>query len=270
MASVAWSKNDIREDVYNAYLSFKFESRKHLRRRRLLIVTALAVIVPLLFYIAIPDTASEFAATSLNFLNVLIIISGAMFAGDAICGEFERKTGLLSFPTPQRRISIFAGKYIAALVATFLVVSLYYLVTVLQISHLFGGGEIPAELGQSFLVALIYATSAISIVFFFSSILKRSISATILGFVSLMMILPVASRVLTSVDIEPWFIVTYSADLITSVLGVEGSAFGQGPGGGFGSAAFEPTLGVGIVVMLAYAIIGFVISIIIANRKSME
>ena len=264
MASMAWPKGGIKGDLYDAYLSFQFELRKHLRRRRLLIVTALAVAVPLLFYVYSPDSASEFAAASLGFISVLIIVSGAMFAGDAICGEFEKKTGLLLFPTPQRRISIFAGKYMAALAATFMVVSLYYLITVLQISHLYGMGEIPVELGKSFLAALIYATSVVSIIFLLSSILKRSISATILGFVSLFLILPVVSGVLTSVDVEPWFIVTYSAGLISTVLGEGGSGFGPH------RFSAEPTLGVGIVVMLAYTIIGSVGSMIIANRRSME
>jgi len=71
---------------------------KHLKRRRLPIVAALAIIVPLIFYVKVPDTAGVFAATVLSFLNILIIISAAMFAGDAVCGEFEKKTSLLLFP----------------------------------------------------------------------------------------------------------------------------------------------------------------------------
>ena len=139
---------DIRGDLYNTWLSIKFELRKHLRRKRLLIVAALAILVPLIFYVYSPDTASEFAAGSLGFLGVLIIISGAMFAGDAIAGEFDKKTGLLSLPTPQKRLSIFAGKYIAALIATFIVVSIYYVITTLQIAHVYGGGRNPGRTGQ--------------------------------------------------------------------------------------------------------------------------
>ena len=266
MASTAWSKREIKDDLYDANLSFRFELTKHLRRKRLLIVAALALLVPLIFYVYTPDSASEFAAGSLTFLSILIVASGALFAGDAICGEFEKKTGLLLFPTPQRRISIFTGKYVAALAATFLVVSLYYLVTVLQISHLYGVGEIPSELGKSFLTALIYVTSVVSIMFFLSSILKRSMSATILGFVSLMMILPVLAMVLSSVDIEPWFIVTYSAGLISSVLGEV--SLGHGPGRF--SSVYEPTFVVGIVVMVVYTVAGFLSSMAIGSRKSME
>jgi ABC-2 type transport system permease protein len=190
-----------------------------------------------------------------------------MFAGDAVCGEFERKTNLLSFPTPQRRSSIFAGKYIAALLATFLVVLLYYVVMTLQIAQLYGWGEIPAELGKSFLTALLFSAAAVSVVYFFSSLLKRSISSTIVGFLFLMVILRVVQQILMHVNQEPWFIVTYSADLITNVLGVSSSlGFGRGEGEP-NLTVFTPHLGVGIGVMVAYAIVGFVAGMAIAIRK---
>jgi ABC-2 type transport system permease protein len=242
---------------------------KHLKRRRLLIVAALAVIVPLLFYIKVPDTADVFAANVLTFLNILIVISAAMFAGDAVCGEFEKKTNLLSFPTPQRRTSIFAGKYIAALLATFFVVFLYYLTMMLQTAQLFGWAEIPGKLGESFLIALLYAAAAVSVVYFFSSLLKRSISSTIVGFIFLLLIMHVVQEILTHVDQEPWFIVSYSAGLITDVLGVS-SSLPFGPGEEereWALTAFKPDLGVGIAMMVAYAIVGLLSGIALAIRK---
>ena len=264
---MAIRRESVNNDIFDTYLSVKFELVKHLKRRRLPIVAALAVIAPLIFYVKVPDTAGVFAATVLSFLNILIIISAAMFAGDAVCGEFEKKTSLLLFPTPQRRSTIFAGKYVAALLATFLVVILYYLVMTLQIAQLYGWGQIPTELAKSFLTALVYSFSAVSVVFLFSAILKRSISSTIVGFLFLLMILPIVATVLMRVNQEPWFIVTYSANLIRDVLGVSSSLpFGPGEHG-FNLTAFEPHFGVGIVVMAAYAIVGFVSGMAIAVRK---
>jgi ABC-2 type transport system permease protein len=260
------ARDNIKNDVFDTYLSVKFELMKYLKNRRLLIVAALAVIVPLIFYVKVPDTAGVFAANVLAFLSILIVISAAMFAGDAICGEFEKKTNLLSFSTPQRRSSIFAGKYIAALLSTFLVVLLYYLTMTLQTAQLYGWGEIPAELGKSFLTALIYSAAAVSVVYFFSALLKRSISSTIVGFLFLMMILQVVAMVLTRVDQEPWFIVTYSAGLITSVLGVS-SSLGFGPHEHFALTTFTPNFGVGIAVMVAYAIVGLLIGMALAIRR---
>ena len=259
---------NIKNDVFDTSLSVRFELVKHLKHRRLLIMAALAVIVPLLFYIKIPDTAPVFAANALSFANLLIVISAAMFAGDAVCGEFEKKTSLLLFSTPQSRLSIFAGKYIAALMSTFLVILLYYLTMTLQIGQHYGWGEIPTELGKSFLTALIYSASAVSVVFLFSSLLKRSMPATIVGFLSLLMILPIVSMIVTQLNQEPWFIVTYSAGLITNVLGVS-SSLRMGPHGNV-LEQFTPTFGKGIGVMVAYAIVAFVIGMVLANRKSEE
>ena len=265
---MALSWGTMKAELYDIYLSIMFELRKHLRRRRLLIITALAILVPLIFYATTPDTAGRFSIASLRFLSILMIISAAMFAGDAISGEFESKTGLLLFPTPQSRTSIFIGKYIAALITTFFVVTLYYIIMILQTIHLYGASDIPAELAQSYLTASIYVTSVVSVVFFLSSILKRSIASTILGFVLLMLVLPVVSAVLASQDIEPWFIVTYSGELITSVLGQQGLFVG--PGGRVTLETYGPDFGPGIAVMAVYTIVGFVASILVANRKGME
>jgi ABC-2 type transport system permease protein len=262
-------------EVRDTYLSVGFELRKHLRRRRLLIVVALAILMPLVFnivpligdveYADFPDT---FASAVLQFVGVLIVISAALFAGDAVSGEFEKKTGLLLFPTTQSRTSIFVGKYIAALLATFLVVSIYYSVTTVQTAVIYGFGNIPAEMVRSYALALLYSTSAVSVVFFFSSIMKRTISSTVLGFVVLLMVFPILETVLGLVDIEPWFVLSYSAGLLTNVIG--GTVGFGPPEGHFALPTFAPDLDVGIAVMAAYTLVFFAGSIACANRKSLE
>ncbi|MCK4816428.1 ABC transporter permease, partial [bacterium] len=220
-------KDDLVGDFTHLSLNVIFELRKHLKRKRLHMIAALAIFIPLIFY-AIPplfniefaDTAVAFANSNLGFITLLITISGAIFAGDAVSSEFEKKTGLMLFPTPQRRTSIFVGKFLAALIATWLVVALYYLVTVMEIAQIYGVTEISNELTKSFLLALIYSVSVVSLIFFFSSILKRTITSTLIGFFLLMMIMPIISSVLMWVEVEPWFIVTYPSGLITSVLGL--------------------------------------------------
>jgi ABC-type transport system involved in multi-copper enzyme maturation permease subunit len=261
------SRTSFRNDIFETYLSVKFELLKHLKRRRLIIVAALAIVVPLIFYVKVPDTASEFADEVLTFVNILIVISAAMFAGDAVSSEFERKTHLLLFPTPQRRGTIFAGKFLAAVLATFLVVLLYYVTLTLQTAQLFGWGEIPREVAKSFLVSLIYVLAAVSVVYFFSAVLKRSISSTIVGFLSLIMVLPIISFILQRVNQEPWFIVTYSANLTTDVLGVSGNPL-FGPGNGPPSLPeFTPKFGVGIAVMIAYTVVFLISGMLIASRR---
>ena len=269
-------KDDMVGDIGRTYLSVKFELRKHLRRRRLLITAALAVFLPALFYVipelfgtGFPDTANAFASSNLGFINLLIILSGAIFAGDAISGEFEKKTGLMLFSAPHRRTTVFVGKYLAALIATWSAVLLYYAVTALEVAVKYGVTEISMGFVKSFLLALIYAASVVSLIFFFSSILKRTITSTLVGFFFLMMILPIMSSVLRLVEVESWFLVTYSAGLITDVFGLP-SGPAMGPGARFNIVLFEPDFYLGITVMAAYAIILFLASIAIANRKEVR
>ena len=273
----------IMEDFAHIYTSIKFEMQKHLKRKRLLIALLLAVSIPILFY-AIPKiwdvgflgTAKLFLSTSLSFISVLIIISSALFAGDAVSGEFERKTALLIFPTPQRRTSIFVGKYCSALIAISVLVSLYYLITVVEVVVIYGIDALPYEIATSYLLALLYGCSVLSLTFFFSSILRGVVSSTLMGFFTLMMIMPILSALLMLVKVEPWFIVTYSAGLITNVFGLVIQM--GGPFGGQGSAQpgvqmfilYQPDFTIGVAVMTLYASLFLMISIILADRKEVE
>jgi ABC-2 type transport system permease protein len=274
-------KDDVCSDLRHVYINVAFELKKHWKKKRIPIVMLLAMVLPLIFYAVPPllnvdyaTTANGFASTNLGFISLLIVISAAMFTGDIVCSEFENRTGLLLFPTPQRQNSIFVGKYIAALISTWIAVSLYYLVTMFGMAQIYGIGDISIEFVKSFLLALIYSASAVSIIYFFSAVMKRSITSTLVGFFSLMMILPIITTVLSIGNVDPWFLVTHSSDLISDVLGSSGGRFGPGQvgdgGPAFGGASFSPDFYLGIAVMLAYAIGFFAAGLGIANRKKME
>jgi len=264
------------DDFKNTYLTIKFELLKHIKRKRILITLILAILIPLIFFAVPPllgqgyaDTANGFASGNLGFINMLIIISGAIFAGDCISGEFDKKTGLLLFPTPQKKTSIFVGKYIASIIATWLIVSIYYLITASEVAAIYGVSGFTVELGQSFLLALLYASSVVSIIFFFSAIMKKPITATLVGFFLLMMILPIITGIFTVAEVDPWFIVTHNEGLITDVLGAD-SGGGFGPGHEFNFTIFKPDLWRGIGVMSVYTIILFSTGVIMADRRKME
>ena len=264
------------DDFKNIYLTIKFELLKQIRRKRILITLLLAILIPLIFYIVPPilgndyaDTANSFATSNLGFVNLLVILSGAIFAGDSISGEFENKTGLLLFPTPQRKSSIFIGKYIASIIATWFIVSLYYIITIMEIVSIYGTSGITFEMGQSFLLALLYSTSVVSIVFFFSSIMKKTITSSLIGFFLLLMILPIITGVLTVAEVDPWFIVTHNENLITDVLG-NATGGGFSPGQRLNLTVFNPDLWSGIGVMSAYTVILFFTGIVMADRRKME
>jgi ABC-2 type transport system permease protein len=272
---------DIREDLIHTYINVRYELRKHFRRKRIILSIVLALVIPTMFYI-IPkarnvdfaSTSISFMSNSLAFISYLIIISAAMFAGDAVSGEFEKRTALLSLSTPQRRSSIFIGKYIAALLAVFAIVAFYFVICSIEVLGIYGLGAMPEATGKSFLLCLLYSTSVVSMTFFYSSILKGVMSSTLLSFFTFLMILPIVSALLEVASVDPWFIVTYAAGLTTNVF-VQPPAFGGGGGGARDRAAasftsYTPNFTVSVEVMAAYAIIMFILAMVIAVRKDVE
>jgi len=269
---------DILDDLGNVYLSFSFELTKYVKSGRIRIPVILSILLPMLFYVIPPlfdidfaDAALSFAQTNLSFVSLLIIITGAIFVGDAVSGEFEKKTGLLLFPTPQSRTSIYIGKFAAGYFAAMCVVTLYYLITVLEIITIYGTAGVTEELLKSYILSLLYTGSVVGVMFLLSTVLKRTMTSSISGFFLFMMIMPMVSMILQVVDVDPWYMVTFQADLITDVLNV-GGGFSTGPGDGPSGVTFgySPEFDDGVMVMVAYTLVSFVASLVLAVRKKME
>ena len=132
------------------------------------------------------------------------------------------------------------------------------------------GRTVRATAGEvGHLLALIYSAAVVSIIYFLSAVLKRSITASILGFFLLLMIIPIVTNVISLVDVDPWWSITHSAGLITDVLGV-GTSGGFGPGEEHLVGGFSPDFYVGTAVMVAYAVLFFIAAVIFATRRRME
>jgi len=269
--------NNIKFETVDTYLSTRFEIKKHLRGKRVLIIAVFAIIIPIIISIApwlsgvdFADSAGEFASSTLALIPFLIVISAVLFAGDAISSEFERKTGLLLFSTVQSRASILLGKYIAALIAILIGTSLYYAVVLLEIIIIYGLGDIPIELVQSYFIAFIYTTSILSVVFLMSSLLNRSMISTVLSFFILIMLLPAIGAAFTAASIEPWFILSYYSSLITNVLFTGSSGLVIDVHGMDILADYSPDIYIGIAIMIAYTVVLLTSSIVLLNRKDMK
>ena len=208
-------ENGALDDVHNVWLTILFETRKHFRRRRFAMAFGLSLFIALIFSFLpfliggdFPDTGIAFFSNHLGFVDMLIVIVAAIFAGDVISSEFEKKTGLLLFPTPQRRGTIYVGKFIAALIPVLFSVSVYYIATSISVTVIYGFHGLQIEALYSFLIALIYSISIVSVIYLFSSFMKRSITSSLVGFFLIMMIFPIISMILNASGVEPWFILT--------------------------------------------------------------
>ena len=254
----------------------RYELLKHLRRRRLLAVLVITSVlcaiqlgVPLALNMPYQQNVKDFAMSFFGFVNLLIIISGAFFAGDAIASEFQHKTGYIIFPNPVKRTTLVLGKFLAALLSVLMVVALYYLIGVSSMLGIYG--EVPYEIGVSFAYAVLYLCSVLGLTFFFSSVFGGTTGATLTSFFMLFMILPIVTAVSTFTGYEPWYILTYASGIITEIIEppLERVVEITVPGSPITIWIFHPDFFYSVLVLLAYFIITLVISALIARRKEM-
>jgi ABC-2 type transport system permease protein len=261
-------------DVKQIGIVTKYELLKYLRRRRLYavliitaMITALQFAVPLALNSPFPEQAKEWASGFLGFANLLIIISGAFFAGDAIASEFEHKTGFIIFPNPVKRTSLVFGKFLAAFISSLLTVGLYYLIGVIGLLGIYG--FVLLEMAASFAYAVLFLCSVLGLTFLFSTVMKGSMGATLLAFFTLFMIMPIVSQVITLTGNEPWYLPTYVSGMMTQVIYPQTDTVMEFPGSPLKLYVFYPKFPISLIVMLAYFIAALALSLRLVNRKEM-
>jgi len=265
-----------RNDFTQIGIITRYELLKHLRRRRLFavlainfVVCALQLVIPPALGTSYQPNVKDFAGSFFGFINLLIITSGAFFAGDAIASEFEHKTGYIIFVNPVRRVTLVLGKFVAAFLSVAMVISIYYVVGILSMLGIYG--SVPLEVGASFAYAVLYICSVLGLTFFFSSIFKGSMGATLLSFFTLFMILPIVNAVFTFTGSEPWYVLTYAAGIITEIINpppVRIEKFSV-PNSNLTIWIFHPDFLTSVIVLVAYFVVTLLLSLFISKRKEM-
>lgn len=253
-----------------------YEFLKHIRRKRLYVILGLTFVAELAVLILLPVLGDGYPDNVMVMAAVLSIgpslatIGAIFFAGDAIAGEFENKTGYILFTNPVRRITLVIGKYLACYASVMLLVILGYVIVCISLLAIYG--SIPIETLSSFGLCLLYAGSVLSVTFFFSSISKGAMGATVITLVFIMVISPIVDGVLMMTGQPHWFMLSTSGDSITTVYGgyelfMGGLRVSEGAGTPFG---FEtPGIGLCVLSMAIYLVVGFLLSIWISKRRQL-
>jgi len=254
-----------------------YEFLKHIRRKRLYVILGLTLLAEMAVLILLPALQGSYPDNVLIMAAILTIgpslaaIGAVFFAGDAIAGEFESKTGFMLFTNPVRRITLVIGKYLASVAAVIILIIFGYMI--ISVSLLAIYGSIPFEMLESFGLALLYGGSVISVTFLFSSISKGAMGATVITLVFIMVISPIVDSVLMMTDNPHWFLLSTAGDSIATVYGgYELFMEGFMPSGGMGMIPFEletPDIGLTALAMVIYLVVGFVLSIWISGRRQL-
>ena len=254
-----------------------YEFLKHIRRKRLYVVLGLALLAELAVLIGVPALMDRYPDNMMVMAALLTVgpslatIGAVFFAGDAIAGEFESKTGFILFTNPVKRITLIAGKYLACCIAVILLIIFGYVIVAISLWAIYG--EVPIETAQSFGLCLLYAGSVLSVTFFFSSVSKGAMGATVMTLLFIMVISGIIESVLMMAGKPYWFLLSTGGDSIAIVYGgYELFLEGFMPQGGIGMLPIEfetPDIGLCALSMVIYLVVGFLVSVWISKRRQL-
>jgi ABC-2 type transport system permease protein len=201
----------------------------------------------------------------------VIVLSGVFFGGDAISGEFQNKTGYFGIPNPIRRSSIYIGKWLAAVIAATAILGVFTVITVGNGLYYFGL-NVPYQFGLSVLFAWFYLAAVLGFTFFFSSLFKSSSMSILVTIILFLFVFSLIQTLVANlVKIEPWFILTYGAQIIGNILMVpyppHASVASFGPPGGPTFTTYNVTIPEGLAIIGLYFIITAILGLVLFERK---
>ncbi|HTY46484.1 MAG TPA: ABC transporter permease [Methanomassiliicoccales archaeon] len=265
-------------DPEQVVLVTRYELYKHIRSRRLIgilvieaLVLGLILALPAITGKPYPNDSARFIERFTGFTSLLIVIGAVLFAGDAIVAEFQNRTGYLILPNPVRRSTLFAGKFLAAIIIMFGVVTLYYVVAI--IGSAIVTGSITDLVIQSYLLALLYVVAAAGMGFFISAVMKGATGALVFTFAVLFLILPVVTGVVGQVGAKPSWSLTFSAETINDVLNtpypVDSMSHLRFGGQNLTVYNWVPDVSTGVVVMIIYSVVTIALALFLFKRREM-
>ncbi len=268
----------------------KYEMRNYFRSRRFFILLAIDLIIGALltFVVAYKGIASiatnpitgaiqalPFYSTWWGFSAVILVFfSAVFFGGDAISGEFQNKTGYFLVSNPIRRSSIYVGKWIAALVASLIIIGIFTAITIANASYYFGiTGGMPWQFQESFIFTLVYLIAALGFTFFFSSLFKSSAMSILITAILLLFGFMLIDELVTALlNIEPWFSLAYGSGIVSNVLMSTYPAHLSTVPEHFGKrtisiTSYAATIPEGLAIMLGYFIVTAILGLVLFERK---
>jgi ABC-2 type transport system permease protein len=272
------SRNIVPSSIAQVGITTKYALLDYVRSRRFFIILTITALISILLTVLVgyyrPDS---FLSSDLAFYNswwgnsvtFVVILSGIFFGGDAISGEFQNKTGYFGVPNPIRRSSIYIGKWLAAFIASAVILGVFTVVTVGNGLYYFSG--VPYQFGESLLFTMLYLIAVLGFTFFFSSLFKSSSMSILVTAILFLFVFTLIQQLVAGlVQIEPWFILTYGAQIIPNVLTTtyppHTTAFPIGRGGET-ITQYNATIPEGLAIIAIYFAVTTIIGLILFERK---
>ena len=221
--------SNVPNSIAQVGITMRYTFLDYLRSRRfailLVIMLLISAILTVVFAHYRPPTAlasvlSFYSTWWGSFAVILVALSAIFFGGDAISGEFQNKTGYFTIPNPVRRSSVYVGKWISAFIASSIVLSIFAAITIANEAYYFGL-NMPLQFGESFLFAWFYLAAALGFTFMFSSFFKSNSYSILVSALLLLIAMGIIQGLVSDLaGIEPWFLLSYGAQIVGNVLTV--------------------------------------------------
>ncbi len=272
------SRNIVPSSIAQVGITTKYALLDYIRSRRFFIILTITGLISVLLTVLVGYyRPPSFLTSNLSFysswwgnsVTFVVILSGIFFGGDAISGEFQNKTGYFGVPNPIRRSSIYIGKWLAAFIASIVILGVFTAVTVGNGLYYFSG--IPYQFGESLLFTVFYLIAVLGFTFFFSSLFKSSSMSILVTAILFLFVFTLIQQLVAGlVQIEPWFILTYGAQIIPNVLMATYPAhttiFPIGRGGAT-LTEYNATIPEGLAIIAIYFAVTTIIGLILFERK---
>jgi ABC-2 type transport system permease protein len=273
----AVTENVVPSSIKQVGIITKYTFLDYFRSRRFLILAIITLLIGFLLTFAVGYyNPPGFKQSALDFYSnwwgnattFVVILSGIFFGGDAISGEFQNKTGYFSIPNPIRRSSIYVGKWLAAFIASTVILGVFTVIT-LGNGLAYFGLNVPFQFWESLLFTWIYLVAVLGVTFFFSALFKSSSIAILTTVILFLFAFNIVELIMTAfAQVEPWFILTYGAGIISSVFSVpyppHTTVLDAGP---LHLTTYVATIPEGIVIMAVYFLVTFILGLLLFQRK---
>jgi len=282
------SGNKVPSSLAQAGITMKYTFLDYFRSRRFFVLLIITLIISAILTVLVgyyrpqsflgdPTDSVNIRALTFysswwgNSVTFVIILGGIFFGGDAISGEFQNKTGYFGVPNPIRRSSIYIGKWLSAFIAATIIFAIFATITLGNGLYYFGA-NVPIQFGQSLLYAWLYLAAVMGLAFFFSSLFRSSSMSILVTLILFLFVFSlIETLVVTLVDFEPWFILTYGAGIIGNILNPNGypdhithTPIGRG---GLTITTYSAYVPEGLVIIGLYFIITAIFGLIFFERK---
>jgi ABC-2 type transport system permease protein len=247
-----------------------YQMRFYLRTYRFLVPVILGVFfgsitIAFILYATTPVVAAGGTPASLiggllSFVGIIGGIGAAFLGGDATSMDTGSQTGYYTLVQPVRRFVLLMGRYAAAYVLLLASVMIIYAFLIFDSIWVYNSASlwIPASIGLLMLAVFAYT----SLAFALSVLVDRPVYGIVLTFIVIFVGQSIISSLLMGYGIEPWFLASYGAEVVSLIFSY--------PWPHFAAGMWQPTLIEGISILVLYTVIGLAIALLIFNRQEVK